>query len=210
VSNSVQSDCTQIDILRHGEHILGDAICGVTDPELSEAGWQQLQTQMTRLEKADSGWDLCVSSPRKRCVSFARDFSQRYGIDCMVDDGFAEVDFGEWETLSFVQISGRYPGQWKTWVCQPDQPAPHGGEVYADFLARVRDAFGRLVETHRGQRIVLFAHGGVIRAIFHSALDLKADSLRRFHIPYACHSRIMVYHADNQADWYQLDSHNTL
>ncbi len=209
MSSRIQVDCTRIDILRHGEHVLGDAICGVTDPELSASGWQQLRMQTTRLEQADCGWDLCVSSPRKRCVSFARDFSERRRIDCIVDDGFAEVDFGEWETLSFAQISTRYPGQWKSWIGQPDRPAPHGGEVYADFLGRVHQAFARLTEAYRGKRIVLFAHGGVIRAVLHSVLDLKPDSLRRFNIPYACHSRILVYHQEDRQNWYQLDSHNT-
>ncbi len=209
VSKGIQSDCTRIDILRHGEHVLGDAICGVTDPELSEEGWQQLKRQTSRLKNTDSDWNLCVSSPRRRCVSFARDFSERHRIDCIVDDDFAEVDFGEWETLSFVQILSRYPGQWNAWIGQPDQPAPHGGEVYADFLCRVHNAFTRLIETHRGKRIVLFAHGGVIRAIFHSMLDLETDALHRFNIPYACHSRIIVYHGDNQENWFQLDSHNT-
>ena len=209
VSKGIQSDCTRIDILRHGKHVLGDAICGVTDPELSEEGWQQLKRQTSRLKNSDSDWNLCVSSPRKRCVSFARDFSERHRIECIVDDDFAEVDFGEWETLSFVQISSRYPGQWSDWIGQPDQPPPHGGEVYADFLFRVHNAFTRLIETHRGKRIVLFAHGGVIRAIFHSLLDLETGALQRFNIPYACHSRIIVYHGDNQDNWFQLDSHNT-
>ena len=210
MSRDIQPRCTRIDILRHGEHVLGDAICGVTDPELSTNGWQQLRMQTSRLENSDSAWDLCVSSPRKRCVSFAQDFSERHEIDCLVDDDFAEVDFGAWEALSFAQISRKYPGQWQTWISQPDRPAPHGGEVYADFLGRVQRAFTRLVEIHQGKRIVLFAHGGVIRAILHSALDLNLDSLRRFNIPYACHSRIMIYHEGNQENWYQLDSHNTL
>ena len=123
--------------------------------------------------------------------------------------GFAEVDFGSWEALSFDQISGRYPGQWQQWLGNPDRPAPHGGEIYGHFLDRVDRAVMDLVAAHTGKRILLFAHGGVVRAVFYSVLGLRAGSLSRFSVPHACHSRIMAYHAEEQEDWYQLDRHNT-
>ncbi len=206
-NGSVQQTC--LDLLRHGEHVMGDVICGVTDPPLSEKGRLQLQTQCDRLRSQGTHWDVCVTSPRRRCSEFATAMSAHLGITCIENQGFAEVDFGEWEALSFDQINTRYPGQWQQWVGQPEQPAPHGGEVYGDFLRRVDRAVLDLVSEFAGKRILLFAHGGVVRAVFYSVLGLRAGSLSRFSVPHACHSRIMAYHAEGQADWYQLDRHNT-
>ena len=200
---------THLDILRHGEHMLGDVICGVTDPELSEKGWEQLQSQCKRLSDVGNRWDICVTSPRIRCAQFAHSISQDLSIECVVDDGFAEVDFGAWEALSFNQINQGFPGQWQDWIGRPDDPAPHGGEKYGEFLERVDHSILNLVSQHRGKRILLFAHGGVVRAIFYSVLGLRPGSLSRFSVPHACHSRIMAYHDNGQKDWYQLDCHNT-
>ena len=47
---------TRVDLVRHGEHLLGDAICGVTDPDLSSKGWQQLDSLCQAL--IDQGMSL--------------------------------------------------------------------------------------------------------------------------------------------------------
>ena len=200
---------THLDILRHGEHKLGDVICGVTDPELSEKGWGQLQNQCNRLREEGNDWDVCITSPRKRCAQFANAIAGNLGIECIIESGFAEVDFGKWEAMTFSEINDGFPGQWQDWIGNPDAPAPHGGEKYGDFLGRVDQSVSNLISQYCGKKILLFAHGGVVRAVFYSVLGLRPGSLSRFSVPHACHSRIMAYHADGQKDWYQLDRHNT-
>ncbi len=201
--------CTQLDVIRHGEHVLASKICGVTDPVLSQTGWQQLEVQCRNLTKLGHNWDVILTSPRKRCAEFAFKISKSIGVPCIEYSDFAEVDFGEWEALTFQEISERYPGQWQQWISHPEEPAPHGGESYGDFLERVQKSINDIIESYRGQRILLFAHAGVMRAIFCCTLDLKSSSLSMFGVPYACHSRIKVYHHPDHEDWYQLDVHNS-
>ncbi|WP_424945669.1 histidine phosphatase family protein [Candidatus Spongiihabitans sp.] len=200
---------TEIDLLRHGEHVLGDVICGVTDPKLSEAGWAQLHNQCARLVQQGAQWDVCITSPRQRCADFAEHLSQRLAIEYVVDDGFAEVDFGRWEGRSYREIANTYPGQWQAWLAQPTKPAPHGGDRYAEFLQRIHQSWIALINRRQGKRILLVIHGGVTRAIFASVFDLAPGTLFRFRVPHACHSRIIAYHQANAADWFQLDSHNS-
>lgn len=201
--------CTQLDVVRHGQHVLGDKICGVTDPVLSEVGWKQLHDQCQRLADLGHGWDIVLTSPRKRCFEFAFEYSQLLGVDCIDHQGFAEVDFGDWETLTFQEVNERFPGQWQEWVRKPDERAPHGGENYADFLDRVRKAVDEVLHTYQGKRVLLIAHAGVMRAVYCRTLDLNPSSLSMFSVPYACHSRIKIYHHSEFADWYQLDVHNS-
>lgn len=207
MSNNIKR--TEVDLLRHGEHVLGDVICGVTDPKLSAAGWQQLHNQCARLVKQGAQWDICITSPRKRCVQFAEHLSERLAIECVIEDGFAEVDFGRWEGLSYNEIETTYPGQWQAWLEHPAKPAPHGGDQYREFIQRIQQAWGALIARYKGRRILLIIHGGVTRAIFANVFALQPGTLFRFSVPHACHSRIIAYHQANAADWFQLEAHNT-
>ena len=202
-------DHTRIDLLRHGEHVLGDAICGLSDPELSDKGWAQLQNQCDGLVRRGDSWDICISSPRSRCIDFADRFCQQQGISLLVEDGFSEIHFGRWEGLSFTEISQSYPGQWQHWIENPDSEAPHGGEKYGDFLIRINNNWLELLQQHRGKRVLLISHGGVMRAIFSSIFDLEPEALFRFKVPHACHSRISTYHMKDESNWFQLDQHNS-
>lgn len=203
------SGSTRIDLLRHGEHVLGEAICGVTDPELSARGWRQLDDQCRRLKEQGGEWDICVSSPRKRCAVFAEHLCAQLGIDLLINDGFSEVDFGRWEGLTAGEINASYPGQWQEWMAQIDRSAPHGGESYPGFIERINRSWLDLVASCRGKRVLLLSHGGVMRAILAQVLDLSPQALLRFSVPHACHSRVLAYHMEHETDWFQLDSHNS-
>ena len=205
---------TQIDLLRHGEHVLGHAVCGVTDPELSDKGWNQLTIQIESLvgrakQNQDKQWDICISSPRSRCAKFARHISHNLNIEFSINETLSEVDFGQWEGLTGAQIEADYPGQWQQWLDNPDLPAPHGGEAHGMFQQRIQQAWLQLIKEYQGKRILLLSHSGVIRTILASVLSLDTAGLFRFNIPHACHSRVSVYHLQGKSDWFQLDQHNS-
>lgn len=200
---------TQLDMIRHGEHALGDVICGTTDPDLTAHGWQQMSDRCRQLAESGLEWDICLTSPRRRCEQFARSLSESMGIECHARDEFAEVDFGRWEALALTQIHDRYPGQWQSWLTNPEHAAPHGGERYGDFLRRVEQALGSLFKEYQGRRMILFAHGGVIRALLLATLELNPATLSRFMVPHACHSQIKAYHRQGEPDWLCLEQHNS-
>ncbi len=69
------------------------------------------------------------------------------------------------------------------------------------------EAVEDIIQTHRGEHCLLITHGGVVRAILNRVLGGNASSFMRYEVPYACISRIRVYHDDDQ-DHYQLFFHN--
>lgn len=200
---------TRVNLLRHGEHALKQAICGVKDPELSEKGWGQLTKQIDRLVGRGKQWDICVSSPRIRCATFAHHVSQQLNIELVIDDALSEIDFGAWEGLTGVQIEANYPGQWQQWLDNPDDPAPHGGEASGLFQQRILQSWSQLISQYQGKRILLLSHSGVMRAILANVLGLATTERFRFNVPHACHSQVSVYHLEGKPDWFQLDQHNT-
>lgn len=210
---------TRVNLLRHGEHALGQAICGVKDPELSEKGWGQLTNQFDSLvgrskpnqarQNRDGQWDICVSSPRIRCAAFASHVSKQLNIELVIKDALSEIDFGEWEGLTGTQIEASYPGQWQQWLDNPDDPAPHGGEASGLFQQRILVGWSQLISQYQGKRILLLSHSGVMRAILASVLGLDTTERFRFNVPHACHSQVSVYHLPGKPDWFQLDQHNS-
>ena len=200
---------TRVNLLRHGEHALGQSICGVKDPELSDKGWRQLTDQIGSLVGRGQQWDICVSSPRIRCAAFASHVSKQLNIELDINDALSEIDFGEWEGLTGAQIEVRYPGQWQQWLDNPGDPAPHGGEAYGLFQQRILDGWSQLISQYQGKRILLLSHSGVLRAILASVLGLDATGLFRFNVPHACHSQVSVYHLSGEPNWFQLDQHNS-
>lgn len=208
-SQNTEVSRTQVDLLRHGEHQLGDVVAGISDPSLTEKGWEQLTAQTDALIANGAQWDIFLSSPRKRCAEFAASLGEQHDIEFAIDEGFAEVDFGAWEAMAFNDIEAQYPGEWRKWLTQKAGSATHGGEAYHEFLGRINRAWANLIEQHKGKKILLFMHGGVARAIFASAFKLDADTFYRFNVPHACHSRLMAYHLLGESDWFQLEAHNT-
>jgi len=200
---------TRINLLRHGEHALGKAICGVKDPQLSQKGWGQLNSQIDSLAGRGHQWDICISSPRLRCAEFAHQVSQQFNIELVIKDELSELDFGEWEGLTGAQVESSFPGQWQQWIDNPDEPAPHGGEAYGLFQQRILNAWLQLILQHQGKRILLLSHSGVMRAILTNVLGLDTKGLFRFNVPHACHSQVSVYHLSGKPDWFQLDQHNS-
>ena len=60
----------RIDLLRHGESRLSHTLRGHIDDELTEKGWQQMQSTFDHI--TEKNWDVVVSSPLQRCANFAK------------------------------------------------------------------------------------------------------------------------------------------
>ena len=89
-----------IDLLRHGAVQGPAALYGRTYVALSPVGLQQLQQAV--LSSAYTG---TVSSPRQRCLTFARQLAEQRQLSLQVDDALAEMDFGEWDGVPFAEDS---------------------------------------------------------------------------------------------------------
>jgi broad specificity phosphatase PhoE len=177
---------TVIDLLRHGEPVGGSRYRGQQDDELSEKGWQQMWAAV------DEGacWQQIVSSPLKRCHAFASALAERRGIPMHNEPRFAEVGFGEWEGRTRTELEQLDPGQVARFLADPVAHRPVGAEPLDAFVRRVNDAFGRMIERHAGQSVLVVAHAGVIRAIIAGVLNMPPTSMYRIHVTNAGITRL--------------------
>lgn len=199
----IDTDVTVIDLLRHGKPDGGEIFRGSTDVPLSVEGEQQMQASVAKLEAAD----LIITSPMLRCAKFAAVVAKQWQCDIQAEEQLREISFGDWEGKLIEEIAKKQAQAFQMFWQNPHENPPPNGEPLADFQQRVSESFYKHVKAHQGKRLLLVCHGGVIRAILASILQLPALSLLCFDVPYACISQIRIYHSE-QGDLPQLVFHN--
>lgn len=176
---------TTIDLLRHGEPAGGNRYRGQLDDELTEKGWQQ----MWAVVEGRHDWQQIVTSPLCRCSDFATALGEQRGVPVHVEQRFREVGFGEWEGKTRAEIDERVPGQVARFYEDPERHRPTGAEPLGEFVTRVQQGLGEVIEHFPGQGVLLIVHAGVIRAILSAVLAIPPVSMYRIHVENAGISR---------------------
>ena len=156
-----RDNATLLDFIRHGKPVGGGRYRGngIDDP-LSDKGWQQLRDTTSAIQ----GWEAIVSSPMRRCAEFARSLAEQRGLALEIHDDLREVGFGEWEGLKRSELRRDRSAEYHAFYQDPVNKRPRGAEPLDRFSARVSAVFDGLLESHRGQHLLIVAHAGVIRA----------------------------------------------
>ena len=153
------------------------------------------------------GWQHIVSSPLLRCQAFASNLASEKNVSMHLQQDLSEICFGDWDGLSFKAVEATdktlFDGFWN----DPFLHTPPNGEPMQEFCQRIASGFWQAVKQLEGQHVLMVVHGGVIRAILKMIMQSDNVALMRYEVPYACLSRIKIYH-DNKGDFPQLVFHN--
>jgi alpha-ribazole phosphatase len=98
------------------------------------------------------------------------------GPDALALADLAEQNFGEWQSLTYEELSQSRNGDLHRFWHAPAHEAPPGGESFLAVAARVSRAIHRLAETYAGSDVIAVAHGGTIRAALGLALSLDPEA----------------------------------
>ena len=177
-----------IDLMRHGEPVGGKRFRGSTDDPLSEAGWQQMRTSL----QGHTSWDVIVSSPLRRCAEFATEVADKHKLDTQIMQGLAELEFGEWEGKTPTEVEQQYPDALQQFYYDPFTFTAPGGESMQVFYDRVSQAWDDVMQTYRGQSVLLIAHGGVNRVILQQILDFPPQNMFRIQMGFAAMVNLVV------------------
>lgn len=196
---------TTIDLLRHGHCQGGEIFRGARDVDLSQEGEQQMREKLSL--SLTKSWDLVISSPLKRCQVIAKQFSTEKNIPLIVENDLREMHFGDWDGQQIADIQKTQSELFSLWQQDPNTATPPNGEPLADVQKRVASVWKEITNTHKGKQILCITHGGVIRVLLGQILDLPSTKLNALNIPYACLSRLNIYHLPEQ-HFTQLHAHN--
>ncbi|MDR0768828.1 MAG: alpha-ribazole phosphatase [Dysgonamonadaceae bacterium] len=146
----------KLTVIRHTAVDVPQGICyGFTDVALKSSFPAEAETVKNRL--ADKTFDRIYSSPLSRCTLLAG----YCGYVPAVDVRLKELNFGDWEMKSWMEIDKQEATDWfADWLNYPAK----NGESYRMMQQRVY-AFMDELKSSGAQSVCIFTHGGVIRLI---------------------------------------------
>jgi len=176
---------TRLILLRHGEvemryqRVFGGRI----DMGLSPHGQDQVRALAAHL-KALPIEGLYVS-PMKRAQQSVAPLAAANRRTPIILPELQEVDFGAWTGLRWEQVRERFGVTAFDWLRELDRGGIPEAESMTDFRRRVEAALGRVCAAHAGGTVAVMCHGGVIRMMLASLLDLPLPKMAAFEIDYA-------------------------
>jgi broad specificity phosphatase PhoE len=156
---------SEILFIRHAETDMAGTFCGHSDPELNANGHVQLVDLVNNLRTEDIG--VVYASDLRRAHSTAITIAEAFDIDCHIRYGLREIDFGQWEGLTWKEIQGRDETYARRWIAACPRLSAPGGEDFLDFKRRVlvEVKFLSTKAESQGSRIAVVTHAGVLRTV---------------------------------------------
>lgn len=175
------SATTTLVLVRHGvtKHTAAKAFSGGLggdNPPLTQEGREQARLTAEWLAPIGSAVSTVVTSPVQRAVETGEIVAGALGARLVEDPGFAEIEFGEWEGLTFAEVGQRYPAEMKAWM-GATEVAPPGGESFDSAQVRVLDGLARVLEAHAGETVVVTSHVSPIKLIVAHALGASISGV---------------------------------
>jgi probable phosphoglycerate mutase len=157
---------TTVLLIRHGEtewNTLGK-FQGCTDIDLSKEGIKQAELLKNRLK---GNFDYIYSSPLSRAFETANILAYGTNKEVIIAPEIKEINFGEWEGLTVHEIAEKYPEVFKAWRTDKTESYICGGDSSIHNAAnRAAKCILDIVKEHKGEKIAIVAHGGIIKAGF--------------------------------------------
>ena len=173
----------QVFLLRHGETPFNrESRCqGVSDLELTELGEQQAGEVAAHL--SEESIHAVYSSHLQRATQTARIVSRAHGVSITIEHDLRELDHGELEGLTFVQIRDKYEEFITRWRSEPADLRVPGGERLADVDERAWRAVNRIVANHEDDHTILMvSHNFPILSVLCRITQTPLNDYRTFHL----------------------------
>lgn len=166
---------TLVYLVRHGETDWNkeNRFQGRTDIPLSEKGIWQAEKAGQHLKDQ---FDIVYASPLTRTMETAKLISGDSGLKPIAYDDFIEIDFGKWEGLRFDEVKEKYSNEYKLWKTDDKTGPLVGGEQsIKNASIRGKKALTDIVNDNPDKRILIVAHGGIIKASLVGLYNLNVN-----------------------------------
>lgn len=197
---------TEFFFVRHGETDTNrnGTLQGQHDCPLNANGIAQAEVLAEYLK--DISFDVIYASDLLRASVTAEKivYSGHENVPFFRVPELREMDCGDLEGKKWDELREKYSDKVNVFYRETDAEFPNG-ESKKTFQQRISDFLEETLEKHRGQKILLVSHGGVLQRIFsHIAGAVNANNL----LPLAGNASLSSFlYSDNQEAW-QLTSWN--
>ena len=136
--------------------------------------------------------DAVVCSPVRRTRESAEILAAELGLVVEEEPGFAEMEFGAWDGLSFMEVAEQHKESFDAWLGDLDS-APPGGESFRVVEARVMAGLDRVLEQHAGRTVVVVSHVTPIKTLVANTLKAPLEAVFRMELSPASVTVISFY-----------------
>lgn len=175
----------RLHLLRHGQTNAsrGNLFCGRRlNPALTDEGLAMADSFAAAYQTIS--WTAIYSSPLTRAVTTATPLANAVGLSVQTRDGFAEIDYGEWDGLSASQVSEKFHVEYERWTADPAWNPPTGGETAVALAQRVTRELEEIAKRHADGNVLIVAHKATIRVAICALLGVDVGRFRyRFDCP---------------------------
>lgn len=155
---------THLYMIRHGqtESNVAGLLHGATDVPLNPYGLKQAERVALRVREM-TDLNVMYSSPLQRALQTAQAISRLIELPLHLHPGLAEINFGLVEGSTIAQLAETHPELHQRMLNRDEMDLgwPEG-ESRREFGQRIEAALDDIINAHRGERVIVVAHGGVI------------------------------------------------
>ncbi|GAA1929410.1 hypothetical protein GCM10009737_34110 [Nocardioides lentus] len=194
-------ESTTLLLVRHGvtAHTVDKRFSGglaSADPPLSEEGVAQARATAAWLAPSLPPGTALVTSPVRRTRETAAVLAETWDSAApSLEHGFAEMEFGAWDGLTFAEVREQHGADLDAWLGRVDAVAGGHGESFAGVRERVLEGLGRTLAAHRGRTAVVVSHVTPIKVLVAEALAAPLEAVFRMELAPASLT-VVSYHAD--------------
>ncbi len=195
---------TTLILVRHGvtAHTAEKRFSGglaSSNPGLTDEGREQVLATAEWLRPIADDVDVVIASPVRRTRESAEIIGEVLGHPVEVEEGFAEMEFGAWDGLTFAEVAERHKDELDQWLGSLDH-APGGGESFRTVEKRVLAARDRVIAAHTGKTVVVVSHVTPIKTLVAAALDAPLLSVYRMELAPASVSVLTYFEGGPEGD----------
>ena len=180
-------------LTRHGQTDWNTAgrYQGQSDTPLNETGLRQAEQIAKRLSSETI--HAIYSSDLSRAANTAQTIADFHSLEIKKDSRWRELSFGDWEGLTYQEMSAHSPDLFEAWIKDPLTVSTPNGETLAQLAERVKAAFDEIKEEHADQTILVVAHSGSLQSLLAVTLGVDLNRYWQFRISQASLSEMNVY-----------------
>jgi ribonuclease H / adenosylcobalamin/alpha-ribazole phosphatase len=178
---------TTLVLVRHGvtAHTTEKRFSGglaSANPGLSDEGRDQIRSVASWLSPLAERVDAVLTSPVRRTRESAEILAEALGHPLEEEPGFAEMEFGTWDGLTFAEVAERHQADLDSWLGSLEVAPGETGESFREVEKRVLAGLQRVLDAHAGRTVVVVSHVTPIKTLVAHAVDAPLTSVFRMEL----------------------------
>jgi len=168
-----EAGMTEIILVRHGQTEWNTQLIfrGRNDIPLNERGYKQASALAGALKERNI--DAIYTSPLRRAVETAQPVATLFDLEVVPVQGLIDINYGEWEGVSYHEIKKRYTDEYAQWEQRPELVRFPQGETLDAVKERSLDAFIDIARKNPARSVLIISHRVINKVLLCALLGLS-------------------------------------